>query len=380
MYLFRFLALPPDTGKSLDQILQINSIILESDIIENIITMREKEGLSFSSTNLFLASIYHFFSINDVILNRKKISKFIGEHQTKHEYRSYTADEISRLLSLQDERGTVIVLLMASTGMRVGAIPDLKLKHLKKMTIGGEHTETYVYKITVYANLPKSKYITFCTPECATAIDVYLEMRQRHGESSLKRDKNGNWIPNDTPLIVRQFDKTRPHFIYHTKSIGPVTISKKIVVSKLLQLGIRNKVYSSESMSKSQSAKVRHNLHPCHSLRIFAVTQMQRSKLDKTIREMLIGYSTGLDKAYYKPQDEEILEEYQKAIEALTISNEERLKKQIFKYKQKSEGLQEMSQQLNERCDQKFQLLKDEWETKFQLIYSKISAEKLDAQ
>jgi hypothetical protein len=85
MYLFRFLALPPYTGKSLDQILQINSKILESDIIENIITMREKEGLSSSSTSLFLASVNHFFSINDVILNRKKINKFIGEHQSKQD-------------------------------------------------------------------------------------------------------------------------------------------------------------------------------------------------------------------------------------------------------------------------------------------------------
>jgi hypothetical protein len=262
---------------------------------------------------------------------------------------------------------------MASTGMRVGALPRLKLKHLKKRTIDCDTAETHVYQITVYANSPKWKYITSCTPECAIAIDGYLEMRQRHGESSLKRDKNGNWGPDDTPLIVRQFDKSKPHFTYSMKSISPVTISKKIIVSKLLQLGSRNKVQSTELMSKSESAKVRHDLHPCHSLRIFAVTQMQRSKLDKTIREMLVGHSTGLDKVYYKPQDEEILQEYQKAIEELTISNEPRLKKQIFKYKQKSEGLQEMSQQLNERYDQKIH----EMENKLQQILLKVNVENL---
>ena len=223
MYLFRFLALPQYADKTLSQILQMNPKILEADIIENIISMREKEGLSSSSTSLFLAYLHHFFSINDVILNRKKINKFIGEHQSKHEYRSYTVDEISRLLYLQEERGAAIVLLMASTGMRVGALPRLMLKHLKKRTIN-ETAETYVYQITVYANSPKSRYITFCTPECAMAIDSYLEMRQRHGESSLKRDKNGNWVPDDTPLIRRQFDKTKPHFIYSMES--PITRQK----------------------------------------------------------------------------------------------------------------------------------------------------------
>lgn len=52
----------------------------------------------------------------------------------------------------------------------------------------------------------------------------------------------------------------------------------------------------------------RNDLHRCHSFRIFAITQMQRAKIDKTIIEMLVGHSTGLDAAYYKPQEEEILQ------------------------------------------------------------------------
>ena len=45
-----------------------------------------------------LAALYHFFSINDISINRKKLSKFIGEQENKYEYRSYTHDEVSRLL------------------------------------------------------------------------------------------------------------------------------------------------------------------------------------------------------------------------------------------------------------------------------------------
>ena len=85
---------------TLDEILKISPKDLERSIISTIVRMKEKENLSSASTSLLLASLTHFFSINDVILNRKKIYKFVGERENKFEYRSYTHDEISRLLSI----------------------------------------------------------------------------------------------------------------------------------------------------------------------------------------------------------------------------------------------------------------------------------------
>ena len=43
--------------------------------------------------------------------------------------RAYTDKEIKTLLDSADLRMKVILLLMASSGIRIGAIPDLKLKH-----------------------------------------------------------------------------------------------------------------------------------------------------------------------------------------------------------------------------------------------------------
>jgi integrase len=117
---------------TLDEILKISPKGLERSIISTMVRMKEEENLSTSSTGLLLASLTHFFSINDVVLNRKKIYKFVGERENKFEYRSYTHDEISRLLSLLDERGKAAVLLLASTGMRVGGLVEIRLKHLQK--------------------------------------------------------------------------------------------------------------------------------------------------------------------------------------------------------------------------------------------------------
>jgi integrase len=137
--------------------------------------MRENLKLSFSTIHTFTASIIHFFEINDVVLNKKKINKFRGEHVAKFEYRGYTIDEISTLLSVCDERGKAAVLLMASTGIRVGSLHNIKLKHLKRWEL--DYQGTHLYQITVYANSPKDRYTTFCTPECAKSIDNYLYLR-----------------------------------------------------------------------------------------------------------------------------------------------------------------------------------------------------------
>src|SRR4029079_4754682 len=125
------------------------------------------------------------------------------------------------------------------------------------------------------------------------------------------------------PLIIRSFDKT--DLIHSVLPVKSTTITK-IIVSKLCQLGIRVENFTTRSINNKQApASYKYELHPCHSFRIFAITQMQRARIDKTIREMLVGHATGLDSVYYKAQEEELLEEFLKSVDLLTINNEFRL-------------------------------------------------------
>jgi hypothetical protein len=212
----------------------------------------------------------------------------------------------------------------------------------------------HIYQITVYANSPKDKYYTFCTPECAKAIDDYLDLRKRYGFD----------ISNpETPLFIQDFDKTEPttsiqhHPKKNSRLKNPESLSK-VIVHYLEKTGLRKRLhvdtslYSSTSEMSSFVSTHRNELHPCHSLRIFAVTNLQRAKIDKTIREMLIGHSIGLDASYYKPQEEEILEEYLKAVDNLTINNEHRLQKQLDYYKYRQDQIDELTikyKELDER-------------------------------
>jgi len=137
--------------------------------------------------------------------------------------------------------------------------------------------------------------------------------------------------------------------MHSTRRVQARSIAMKGIVPKLLQLGIRKTIPLSEINlnNNGKTAAIRHELHPCHSLLIFAITNMQRAKVDKTIREMLVGHATGLDKFYYKPQDDEILQEYLKAVDSLTISNENRLQKQVDYYKERADKLELMAARLD---------------------------------
>jgi site-specific recombinase XerD len=53
---------------------------VQQKIIDYMSYMKKQKGLAVITIQLYSASIMHFYSINDVILNRKKIGRYIPEH------------------------------------------------------------------------------------------------------------------------------------------------------------------------------------------------------------------------------------------------------------------------------------------------------------
>jgi hypothetical protein len=94
---------------------------------------------------------------------------------------------------------------MASTGMSVGVLPELKLKHIKWSKVDNYN---HIYQIQVYASSKKYVYTTFCTPDCAKAIDNYLKYRKRIDKSIYYDPQTDQWVSTDpnTLLISRLFD------------------------------------------------------------------------------------------------------------------------------------------------------------------------------
>jgi hypothetical protein len=63
---------------------------------------------------------------------------------------------------------------------------------------------------------------------------------------------------------------------------------------------------------------------------------MVRSKVDPLIKEMLLGHHTGLEENYYRPEEQDLLNEYVKCVDYLTINAENRLRREVEHYKVKA--------------------------------------------
>jgi integrase len=288
----------------------------QTQIIKHLAVLREK-GLSSNSISTRLNAIYHFYDMNDVPLNKKKINMFKGESTRKVVDRAYFRDEIKKILDVSDLRTKTIVLLMASSGLRIGSLPDLRIRNLEKIN--------NIYKITVYEG-SNSQYYTFCTPECASFIDAYLEYRTRNGEK----------IDEKSHLIRDQFDITDLEQIRNrSKGISVSTIGN-LMDTILLKAGVKIINHTSQFERKEVAR--------AHGFRKFFTTQCINAKINSEIREMFLGHKIGLASCYYRPTEDEMYQEYLKAVDKLTINEENRLKlelKQVQIEKSKLDELKE---------------------------------------
>jgi integrase len=251
---------------------------------------------------VIFSAIMHCCQMNDVILNWKKIKKFIKSERTDNSIngkdRPYTHSEIQKILEFSDQRIKTAFSVLVSTGIRIGALQSIRLSDLERID--------NLYKITVYSG-DREEYITFCTPECAKEIDSYLEYRKRRGEN----------IGQMSYLLVRKFshvtaEKGKPF--------------KDRALRSLLQKCIDNTGLRQIDHGNPHKRK---QIPIFHGFRKFFTKQLVDSKLNPEIREMLLGHKIGLASAYYKPTEQEMLNEYLKAVNLLTINEENRLKRQV---------------------------------------------------
>lgn len=149
------------------------------------------EGIAFATIQFLVAPIITFYSLNDVVLNKRKISRYFGEYKRRVKDRAYTSEEIWKALQTADQRMKVIILMLTTTGQRIGSLGDITLGNLTR------NEEFGIYRVTVYEGT-NNEYHCYTTRECAAVIDDYLAYRQRSGER----------ISSSAPLIREQFDST----------------------------------------------------------------------------------------------------------------------------------------------------------------------------
>lgn len=292
--------------------------VLQAMVINYAKSLRDNpvKKYSRSTVNNRIVAVLYFLDNNDIELNKRKIRRYFPSDESIKDDRPYTHEEIERILSVCNLRTKAMILLMASSAVRIGALSNMQIGDLTPV----KYANTNLFRIHVYART-REKFYTFCTPECAKAIDEYLDYRKRCGEE----------IKDKSPLFRKHFNKDDPFTINIPHFLTDDAVMKSID-GVLKQSGIK----TSEVMRS-------------HSFRKGFKSICEQSGMKSINVETLMGHDIGVSGHYYRPAESDILEDYMKAVDALTISEENRLKKQIKHMELRhSEEWNQLKVQMNE--------------------------------
>jgi integrase len=248
------------------------------------------------TVNNFIAPIMYFLVNNDIELNKRKVRRYFPSDESVREDRPYTIEEIRQIYSVCDLRSKAIILLMISSGIRIGAIHTMQIGDLAEIHRGNHR----LYKVTVYART-RDKYYSFSTPESYEAIQDYLDYRKRCHEE----------LKDKSPLFRKHFNKNDPFTINVPHFLSEAAVMR-LIDEALKKAGVK----TSEAMRS-------------HAFRKGFKSICEQSGMKSINIEMLMGHSIGVSGHYCRPAESDILEDYMThAVDPLTIDSTRRLKQE----------------------------------------------------
>lgn len=251
--------------------------------------------LAGGSVYISIAPVKKFCKMNDVAINWDKVGAHMPRQRKYAADRAPTMDEVKMLLQDADLRLKAIILVLVSSGIRIGAWESLRVKDVESIEVEGKVT---CARLRVYAGEPE-EYMTFLTPEAYLALQAYLSFRRKNGED----------VEPDSTLVVQRF---------RTKRGIPVTLKPMGETAH----GVRRLIDGSLRSHKIRTGtKRRHEFKVAHGFRKLFKTRAQVAMKPIHV-EMLMGHDVGLEASYYKPSQKELMEDYLKAVPQLTVSNE----------------------------------------------------------
>jgi hypothetical protein len=259
---------------------------------------RAEEGIIQESTLAnYLKPIKLFCKMNDIILNWDKINITFPKGKSYSDDRAPTREEIKELLKYPDRRIKPIILVMASSGIRLESWDYLSYKDVEPIYKEGKLVAA---KLRVYSNKTKDSYTTFITSEAYEAIQEYIDYRKYWGEK----------INEESPLIRDLIigdkgGRGEPHLPKRLKSSG---------IKRLIE-----DAWKAQGLRKYREGKGRYDIKATHGFRKFFKTNLEKANIKSIYIESLMGHDIGLAESYFKPTEEELLEEYLKATSYLTI-------------------------------------------------------------
>jgi integrase len=224
----------------------------------------------------------------------KLVSKTLPRVSNSAEDRAPTLEEIQKLLRYPDKRIKPLVLILVSSGIRIGAFETLKWKHITPIP----STNNEVAKILVYPG-DREQYYSFLTPEAYSALKDWMDYRAQCGEV----------ITKDSYVMRNIWEKGDDEGASNPKILSQPAITRLL-----------NRAWQAEKVRpRLQKGEKRHEFKTAHGFRKYFKTQAEQARIPSIKIEMLMGHRLGVSDSYAKFTEEQMLEDYLKIVDFLTI-------------------------------------------------------------
>lgn len=263
---------------------------------------RAKSGdIATSTISNYYKATKLFSEMNELPINWTKISKGIPKGRRAANDRIPTIEEIRKLLEYPDRRIKPIIFTMISSGIRIGAWDMLQWKHITP--ISNDDGLIVAAKILVYPG-DQEEYYSFITPEAYISLKEWMDFRSEYGE----KISGESWVMRDIWQTTNVTYGAKWGLATAPKKLQSAAI-KRLIERALWEQGIRKPL---------PQGKNRHEWKAAHAYR-----KLYKTKAEQVMRpinvELTMGHDIGVSASYYKPTERELLEDYLRAVDLLTI-------------------------------------------------------------
>jgi hypothetical protein len=265
----------------------------------------EQKEITAATLNNYVKSIKLFCEVTEIPISWKNIVRGLPKARRYADDRAPTAEEIRRTMEYPDRRIKAIVCTMASSGIRLGAWDDLKWKHIQPLK---RNNQIIAAKVIVYSG-DAEEYFTFTKPEAYYELEKRMSYRKDSGEAITGK----SWLMRNVWDIKRGYMK------------GMITTPKKLKSTGVKRL-VEDALWTQSVRKKLEDGKKRHDFQSNHGFRKWFKTQCELAGMKSINIEILMGHSIGISNSYYKVTEKDLLDDYLKAVDSLSILEENKLK------------------------------------------------------
>ena len=248
-------------------------------VLQDFVIHLQKENRAPKTITTYIGALKGFLIDSDIEISNEKAKQKVVLPQAYEvsSDRAPTRDELRRILLRSKLPTKAAIAMLASSGMRLGELTQLKVSDIRfeesnspsKIVLKPSTTKT------------RKRRMTFISPEATDLLKEYL------GEKA--SDPNTTLFPEGSDALYGR------------------------IMRAIARTGLKE---------KSDAESARYELHP-HCLRKYFFSNCMAAGIDRGLVEGFMGHRFALDSAYLRMNDEELANEYSKAVDRLTFLTSE---------------------------------------------------------